>query len=280
MPIVWIPEIPGLAEPLSATDGVFPFDSEASVRNPLAERVHVCGPCSSVLDVAMHLARDGRLDVWDSVLATRQWAGRGQMRRTWISEPGNLFAAWRLPLPPEPWQNMVSVLIGWLLCAGLGELGARLHLKWPNDLLLAGRKVGGILIEERGEVLLAGIGLNLASCPEDAALRTDRACLAGTMGRLSRGMSILELWLRLVNFGRLRYTTTLSASTPLEFSQSIEPVLAYLGSMVRVGDNRSSVRGVHAGVSADGGIVLHTAGGTRTLHCGSLTPEDQPPGYT
>ena len=129
MAIVWIPEIPGLAEPLSATDDVFPFDSWASVRSPLAERVHVCGPCSSVLDVAMHLAREGRLDVWDSVLATRQWAGRGQMRRTWISEPGNLFAAWRLPLPPEPWQNMVSVLIGWLHCAGLGDLGARLHLK-------------------------------------------------------------------------------------------------------------------------------------------------------
>lgn len=280
MPVLWIPEIPGLAEPLSSMDSE-PMDGhEDAFRCPVAERVHVCGPCSSVLDVAMHLARDGRLDVWDSVLATRQWAGRGQMRRTWISEPGNLFAAWRLPLPPEPWQNMVSVLVGWVLCAGLDELGAGLRLKWPNDLLLAGRKVGGILIEERGEVLLAGIGLNLASCPEDAALRTDRACLAGALGSLSRGMSILGLWLRLVNFGRLRYTVTLSASTPLEFSQSIEPVLAYLGSMVRVGDNRSSVLGVHAGVSADGGIVLHTADGTRTLHCGSLTPEDQPPGYT
>ncbi|NCB27933.1 MAG: hypothetical protein EOM62_21150, partial [Bacteroidia bacterium] len=59
------------------------------------ERVYLCGPCSSALDVATHLAGQGSLDPWDSVLATRQWAGRGQMRRTWISQPGNLFAAWR-----------------------------------------------------------------------------------------------------------------------------------------------------------------------------------------
>lgn len=273
MPVVWTPEISGMAEALSSMDSAL-LVGDSAQDNPGVERVHVCGQCSSVLDVALHLAGCGMLDPWDSVLAVRQWAGRGQMRRTWVSEPGNLFAAWRLPAPPPEWQGMLSVLMGWMVCAGLGEMGARLRLKWPNDLLLHERKVGGILIEERGDVLLAGIGLNLTSCPEDAALRMDRACPAGTLGRLLGGDSILGLWLRLVHFGRLRYSATLSASTPLEFSQSIEPMLAYLGSVVLVGDNRSSVRGVLSGISADGGLVLRVGGQARTVHCGSLTLED------
>jgi BirA family biotin operon repressor/biotin-[acetyl-CoA-carboxylase] ligase len=195
------------------------------------------------------------------------------MRRTWISQPGNLFAAWRLPMPPRSWQNMLSVLVGWVMCRGLGELGVPVTLKWPNDILLHGRKIGGILIEERGDVLLAGIGLNIASCPEDADLRRDHACVAANLGGLLRGVSIFGLWLRLVNFGRLRYSTELSDSTPLEFSQLIEPVLAYLGALVRVSDNRSSVCGTYAGVSPDGGIVLLADGERRVLHSGSMRPE-------
>ncbi|NCD25124.1 MAG: biotin--[acetyl-CoA-carboxylase] ligase [Deltaproteobacteria bacterium] len=274
MPILWTPEIPGMAEALSPSDSTLLAAGKPIPESEPPERVHVLGPCSSVLDVAAHLAGRDVLGPWDSVLAVRQWAGRGQLRRTWISEPGNLFAAWRLPMPPAPWQGLLPVLMGWLLCRGLGEMGADLRLKWPNDVLMDGRKVGGILIEERGEVLLAGIGLNLTSCPEDADLRADRACPAGALGGLLGKPSILGLWLRLVHFGRLRYNAILSASTPLEFSQSIEPMLAYLGSVVFITDNRSSVRGVLSGIDPDGGLVLRTDGVTRTLHCGSLTPED------
>jgi BirA family transcriptional regulator, biotin operon repressor / biotin---[acetyl-CoA-carboxylase] ligase len=239
MPILWTPDIVGVTDAFFAE-----HDDAPAILGPgepcpdlPGERVYLCGPCSSALDVAGHLALQGCLDPWDSVLATRQWAGRGQMRRTWVSRPGNLFAAWRLPMPPGPWQNMLSVLVGGVMCRGLGELGLPVRLKWPNDILLHDRKIGGILIEERGDVLLAGIGINIVSCPEDADLRRDSACAATSLGGLLQGMSVIGLWLRLVNFGRFRYSTELSDSTPLEFSQLIEPVLAYLGDMVRVSDN-------------------------------------------
>jgi BirA family transcriptional regulator, biotin operon repressor / biotin---[acetyl-CoA-carboxylase] ligase len=276
MPILWTPDIPDV------TDSFFAQHEEAGVilgagdleNAAPTERVYLCGPCSSALDVAMYLARQGSLQVWDSVLATRQWAGRGQMRRTWISEPGNLFAAWRLPIPPAAWQNMVSVLVGWIFCQGLRKVGLPVQLKWPNDLLLHGRKIGGILIEEQGDVLLAGIGLNMGSCPDDDLLRRDRACVAASLaGQLPR-MSIFSQWLRLVNFGRLRYSIELSDSTPLEFSQSIEAVLAYFGAVVHVSDNRSSVCGVYAGISPDGGIILRENGEMHILHSGSLRPEE------
>lgn len=275
MPILWTPDIVGVTDAFHAEHDDASAILGAGGFDPLRpeERVYLCGPCSSVLDVAGHLAGQGCLDPWDSVLATRQWAGRGQMRRTWISRPGNLFAAWRLPVPSLPWQNMISVLVGWTVCLGLGELGLPVQLKWPNDILLHGRKIGGILIEERGDVLLAGIGINIASCPEDADLRRDHACVAASLGGLLQGMTIFDLWLRLVNSGRLRYSTELSDSTPLEFSQLIEPVLAYLGTLVRVSDNRSSVCGTYAGISPEGGIVLLSGGESRTLHSGSLRPE-------
>ncbi len=276
MPVLWTPDIDGVAHAFFAAheDASTILGTGEPEAAALGERVHLCGPCSSALDVAVHLAARGLVDPWDSVLVTRQWAGRGQMRRTWISQPGNLFAAWRLPAPPESWQNMISVLVGWAICQGLVELGVPVQLKWPNDILLHGRKIGGILIEERGDVLLAGVGLNIASCPADACLRSDRACPAANLGSLLGGMSIFGLWLQLVNFGRLRYTTELSDSTPLEFSLLIEPVLAYLGTTVRVSDNRSSVCGTFAGVSPDGGIVLLAEGERRILHSGSLRPED------
>ncbi|PKN40882.1 MAG: biotin--[acetyl-CoA-carboxylase] ligase [Deltaproteobacteria bacterium HGW-Deltaproteobacteria-18] len=282
MPILWTPDIVGVTDAFSAAHDDAPLilgPGEPCPDLPGA-RVYLCGPCTSALDVARHLAEQGCLAPWDSVLATRQWAGRGQMRRTWISQPGNLFAAWRLPMPPGPWQNMLSVLVGGILCLGLRDLGLPVRLKWPNDILLHDRKIGGILIEERGEVLLAGIGLNIASCPEDADLRRDHACVAASLGGLLQGMSIFGLWLRLVNFGRLRYTAELSDSTPLEFSQLIEPVLAYLGSLVRVSDNRSSVSGTYAGLSPDGGIILLADGERRILHSGSLRPEGWVEGQT
>lgn len=275
MPIEWIPDIPGITEG-AALDG--PQASlllrAEDMGAEFAERVFLTGSCASTLDVAHFLAGQGRLDIWDSVLAGHQWAGRGQMRREWISRPGNLFAAWRLPASSPAWQNMVSVLVGWVLCRGLRDLGLAVMLKWPNDLLLNGRKVGGILIEERGDVMLAGIGLNCLSTPEESLLRADRACPAGCLDGFGGDLSIFGLWLRLVNFGRLRYSTALSASSPLEFSQSLETVLAYLGTPVRVMDNRSSVCGVMTGISPDGGLVLRQGRQTSVIYSGSLCPEE------
>lgn len=276
MPILWCPDIPGVTEAFTPglPDAPLLVGQGGAAAAGSSERFWLCGPCTSVLDAAMHLAGSGQLDVWDSVLASRQWSGRGQLRRGWVSQPGNLFAAWRLPVPSAPWQNMVSVLVGWALCLGLAELGAPVRLKWPNDILLHGRKAGGILIEERGDVVLAGIGLNLASCPDDAAMRRDRACEAGVLSGLAGGPSIFGRWFRLVNFARVRYSRELSESTPLEFSRSVEKVLAYLGTPVRVDDNRSSVCGVFAGLGPDGGIVLDAGGKRLTLHSGSLRPEE------
>lgn len=276
MPFFLVPAIPGVSEGFSAdaNDIRLLTGSHGLPAHSSSEGVHLCGSCSSVLDVAAHLVRQDLLCVWDSVLASRQWAGRGQLRRNWVSEPGNLFAAWRLPLPDRKWSRVLPVVLGWILCRGFAEMNVPLQLKWPNDLLLHGRKVGGILIEERGDVLLAGIGLNMVSCPDDRSMRQDKACPAGIMGEIVAETSLLGLWLRLVHFCRLRYTYELSDLTPLEFSQSVETVLAFFGASVCVSDNRSSICGTYAGLSPDGGILLDVEGKRRVIHHGSLFPAE------
>lgn len=103
------------------------------------------------------------------LLAERQSAGRGRRGRPWASPfAANLYlsVAWRFPSWP-PQLTTLPLVIGVAVAAALQDCGAgSLGIKWPNDLLEAGRKLGGILIEQRGEAgehcrVVVGIGVNL-----------------------------------------------------------------------------------------------------------------------
>lgn len=122
---------------------------------------------------ALRLARQGeRGPLW--ITAECQTAGRGRRGRGWISEPGNLFASLLLtdPAPAEYWPQLsfVAALAAHDAIAEVAEvLAPLLAIKWPNDLMLAGAKVAGILIEgESGarSALAIGIGVNCASHPK------------------------------------------------------------------------------------------------------------------
>jgi BirA family biotin operon repressor/biotin-[acetyl-CoA-carboxylase] ligase len=114
---------------------------------------------------------DGAL-VWAHV----QTAGRGRQNRLWISAPGNLFCSVLLRPTCAPAR---AAEIGFVVpLAGIEALESlsnnlALSLKWPNDILAAGKKIGGILMESslRGggvDWVVAGLGLNLASHPDGA----------------------------------------------------------------------------------------------------------------
>src|ERR1700682_3245013 len=122
---------------------------------------------------ALKLARQGeRGALW--VVAGRQTEGRGRRGRAWISEPGNLYASLLLiaPAPAEHWPQLsfvAALAVHDAIVDVAAELKPRLAIKWPNDLLLAGAKLAGILIEggEAGEegAVAIGIGVNCASHP-------------------------------------------------------------------------------------------------------------------
>src|SRR2546423_10369735 len=106
------------------------------------------------------------LPVGSIVVADHQTAGRGRMERQWDAPPGTaLLASFVL----EP-HGLLSLAAG---VAAAEACGPEVRLKWPNDLLLRGRKLGGILVETTPRKAICGIGINLSSAPEGAA-RLDR----------------------------------------------------------------------------------------------------------
>lgn len=118
--------------------------------------------------------------VW--ILARRQLAGRARRGRDW-ADPGGNFAATLLmrpdggPAEAALLSFVASLALHDALSALIGPT-ARLALKWPNDVLLNGGKLSGILLESVGpgtqvSALAIGIGVNLASCPDAAGLDPD-----------------------------------------------------------------------------------------------------------
>jgi len=123
----------------------------------------------STNDDVMALAREGAGEgLW--LRAEVQRAGRGRQGRAWIAPPGNLSASTLVRLrkddPPAPGLALVAAVA--LEEAARGWSGeAPLALKWPNDLLLGGVKLAGILLERESNAVVAGFGVNLAHAPAD-----------------------------------------------------------------------------------------------------------------
>ena len=111
------------------------------------------------------------------ITAVRQTGGRARRGRNWVSEPGNLYSSLLL-IDPAPWQALASLpmavtvavhdAIASVLPADAAEA---LRIKWPNDMLISGRKTSGILIEaeqlaEGRRAVVIGCGVNVAHFPE------------------------------------------------------------------------------------------------------------------
>ena len=140
------------------------------------------GKCASTFTLAWKLLENGLLPAWGAVLCSCQTEGRGQLRRPWHSPRGNLYVSFRLPADPNLRGDAASLVVGGLLVRAFARLGFPLSLKWPNDLLLEeSAKVGGLLLEERDGVILAGLGINLAEAPPAALMRADRATRAAVL---------------------------------------------------------------------------------------------------
>lgn len=244
-----------------------------------APRIWRLGEVASCLDTAARLAERGLLGVWDSVQVASQTAGRGQLRRRWLSPAGNVYAALRLPLVP-PFDGMAAApAVGALLAAGLRAMGWPVALKWPNDLVLwcadgRPRKVAGILLEERGGLLLAGVGVNVAWAPPPGSLREGAAleavCLGGWAGGMGRAAppSAEGLWQRLVNRLHSAYTQTYPWSDG--WRAAAEALLLWRDRPVVVRDGARLVRGRLAGLAPSGALRLETDGRVVTCTGGSL----------
>ena len=104
-----------------------------------------------------------------AVVADRQDEGRGSRGNSWTGLEGNLFFSFavdRALLPDDLKLESCSIYFAFLFKETLRWSGSQVWLKWPNDFYLGDRKVGGTITTLRQDVLVCGIGLNLANAPD------------------------------------------------------------------------------------------------------------------
>jgi len=218
----------------------------------------------STNDVAKSAAQDGAEEGL-VVLADRQTAGRGRMGRTWHGSGGSLLMSLLLrpSFPPSRIFALTMLSATAIREAVCNVCGLRCDLKWPNDLLLRGKKLGGILTEAsfRGEQIdyaIVGIGLNInldvREYPDISDIATS---LSAELGRpLDRGEFLGEILGQIA----IRYGWAQRGELNL-IHQEWRSALAHLGRSVSVVDRGQVLQGIAEDVDTEGTLIVRRRDG-------------------
>ncbi|MGR9106220.1 MAG: bifunctional biotin--[acetyl-CoA-carboxylase] ligase/biotin operon repressor BirA [Gammaproteobacteria bacterium] len=215
-------------------------------------------------------------------LAESQTAGRGRRGRPWISPFGNnvyLSLAWQYPGEPASLSGL-SLAVGVAVVRALSASGVPdLGLKWPNDIVWAGKKLGGILIELSGEAqgpchVVIGLGLNYKMSPDEGrAIDQDWVDLdtirpTAKPGRNSLVAALINEIVPLVS----EYDRTGLAPYLAEW-RSLD---CLLGKEIVLHTGTQEFAGSMAGIDEHGLIRLHTAGRIRSFASGEVSLHRDP----
>lgn len=197
--------------------------------------------------------------VW--LRAERQTAGRGRLGRVWTAPPGNLSASTLVRLRPGDPPPATLALVAAVALHEAVRLflpsAVPMQLKWPNDLLVAGAKLSGILLERGGDAVVVGIGVNLAYHPD----LPDRP----TTSLAAHGVAIgAEAFLDVLAEGFARWLARWRgegfASLRAAWLAAAHPPGTALSARLPDG---AMVEGLFDGLDPDGALILRLASGSR-----------------
>ena len=219
------------------------------------------GKVGSTQDLARAHALRGRSDI--VVVADAQTGGRGRLDRSWVSPPGNLYASAVVDVPVAPrLLPACSLAVAVALADAIAAFGPLVRVKWPNDLLLDGRKLAGILLEHHERRLLVGTGVNVATPPPgqpEAATLARAGVRATAADVLTAYLPRLRFWLEAMH------------------REGFEPVrqawlerAAGLGRPLRVTLAHGILEGHHGGIDATGALLVETAAGPVAVAVGDV----------
>ena len=218
-----------------------------------------------------------------AVMALRQTAGRGSRGRQWESPEGNLYISVLLRPP-----GTLADGGGWALIAALAMIEAvsgfvpdptRLALKWPNDVLLDGRKLAGVRLDAQArpdgtfDWLVMGCGINLAHAPDLPGRQV--ACLADAAPPPPTSEAAKALLDRLAHWRGVCLAKGLGPVRAAWLARA-QPV----GTKLQLSYNGQVIGGSFAGLADDGGLLLATGGRVEAFSTGELllSPGDRPEG--
>ncbi|MBN9087186.1 MAG: biotin--[acetyl-CoA-carboxylase] ligase [Reyranella sp.] len=219
----------------------------------------------STNDEAARLAEAGATEgtvVW----SREQTGGRGRRGRSWASPVGNLYSSTILR-PDCPAMRAAELgFVAALAVADMVPSGRAVRVKWPNDVLVDGGKVAGILPESsiaadgKAEHVVLGIGVNVGFAPNLPEMRYPGACLGGTVEAALEALTA-ALARRMVQWRRDGFPAVraewLAKAGPLGLEVD-----------VKLGDEL--VRGRFAGMDSEGALLLDTEAGPRRIVAGEL----------
>jgi BirA family transcriptional regulator, biotin operon repressor / biotin---[acetyl-CoA-carboxylase] ligase len=245
-------------------------------RLPTSYRLVSYDSSASTNDEAKRLARadahEGTL-VW----ALEQTAGRGRRGRLWDSPPGNLYASLILrpccPVDQAAQLGFVAALaVGDTLAAVCEKQLAGLSYKWPNDVLLRGRKIAGILLEselgesEAPEFVVIGVGINLVSSPRDTEFPATSIAEEG-LGTVSAGAA-LEGFARHFRSWAERWRK--AGFAPIRTAWRARAMA--LGEPIRVCLEPATLHGRFIDIDQHGALLLESAGALHRVAAGEVFP--------
>lgn len=230
----------------------------------LGRRVLHVSTCGSTNDLAWAQADapDGHGLV---ILTDAQTAGRGRRGRSWQTRPGDalLFSTvLRDPaegIPSSPGLLGLTVALG--VAEGLDAAGVpAVDLRWPNDLEIDGRKIGGVLCERRSNVTVAGVGVNLFSAPADGTVARPTGAIADFLAHDAVPLHILADVLAGIEACWARWASGGSGAIVDAFSRRC----VTLGRTVGPIDSAEG-HGTAEGIDLDGRLMVRTARGLRVV---------------
>jgi BirA family biotin operon repressor/biotin-[acetyl-CoA-carboxylase] ligase len=235
-------------------DALYPWEFEG-----YESLIHYYDEIPSTMDVARDLARKGCPHM-AVVIAERQGQGRGRLQRTWHSSPGGLYftVVLRPHIPPalSPRVNLAASLYLAQVLKSMYGIDAR--VKWPNDIMVAGQKISGMLAEMEAEIdqvrfISVGIGLNVNNDPPaDLSMAVS---IKQLLGHAVRRKGILMAFLQRLEKG---LDTDAFESVITEWKK----ISVTLNRQVRVVTHQSVYEGTAIDVDDHGALVLQNKDGT------------------
>jgi len=211
------------------------------------------------------------------VSAGEQSSGRGRRGRSWASPPGNLYASLVLRPPGGVAQSALLCFVSALavsdaIRAAAPNAGRALALKWPNDVLIAGAKTAGILIEgshgREGFIVVIGCGINVAHSPSDTPYKATH--LAATDG----DVDLDRLFANLTDAMADRLAQFAEGAGFASIRQDWLSRAAGIGSVIGVRLAGGEVSGRFEGIGPDGALILgQPDGGRRLIAAGEIVLE-------
>lgn len=227
--------------------------------------IHYVGTASSTNDIALQMARDGACE-GTVVIADAQTAGRGRRGRLWLDEPGQSILMSIILRPEMPASELSGLsFVASLAAARFLEADCHLsaQLRWPNDIYVGDRKIGGILVETSGGTAIVGIGINVNQRAFSDELKD---IATSVMLETGQSCNVRMLAQSLADAVMQAYNEFISAG----FAAILSEWRTYMwgiGSLVQIDSEALTFKGVIQGVDASGALlVCDSDGAVHSIH--------------